>query len=924
MTFPSTPLNTKVELDLNGTWTDIVRLDNNQAGVYQANEIEITRGRTDELRDFDTSSCALTLNNRDGRFSPRKPDGPYYGQIGRNTPIRVSVDQTESSLRITENYGASAPDTTQLSVTGDIDLRCDLEADSWVNGEASYDLIRKYTTTGNQRSYNFQVLSTGFLRLQWSNDGTTVLSSTSTLVVPITTGRLSVRVTLDVNNGAGGNTVAFYYSTDTNLSTASWTALGSSVVTAGTTSIFDSTATCFIGFVSLNTHYIRIYSCEIRNGIASTVVGNPNFAIQSNGTSSFADTAGTPQTWTINTAQAEVSNRDYRFYGEVSSWPIEWDTSGNDVQVDIQCAGPMRRLGQGAQALGSALYRGSTRLTSLVAYWPCEEGTDATKIGSAIPDGTSMTYSGTPNFATYQGTFKSSDPIPELNGSSWHGSVKSYTPASPAEIQLQFLLHISSSSPPADGTVFMRLFCSGTASRWDMVYNTAGGFTVNAYTGDTSVLSDGPWAFDLLDRDLLFVLQLNQNGSDVNYGAGVYEVNDPTFGLLGTGTQTLAGKTISAATGVHVNPPGSAGLSDDAIGHVTIQSAINEWTNPYLQINAYSGETAAERITRICDEEGISVRVLGDPSTSAALGFQPNTTLLELLREAARTDLGFLFESRDSDGLIFRPLKTIYNQTATITLNYASNQMQTLTPVDDDAAVRNDVTAKRSGGGSYRATKDSGALSTLAPPSGVGRYDDTFEVSLETDNFIEDHANWRLHMGTVDEPRYRVSVNMNQSQFTSSASQTTAAKLADLGARVDVSNPPTWLPPDTIRMVAQGINEKLSNFSHQIEFIGQPYAPFAVGVYGTARYSATGTITAEALDTTETGVDITCPSATEYWSHADGDFDIIIGGERMTVTAISGTGVSQTLTVTRSVNGVVKSHATGADVALFTPAYYAL
>jgi hypothetical protein len=53
-------------------------------------------------------------------------------------------------------------------------------------------------------------------------------------------------------------------------------------------------------------------------------------------------------------------------------------------------------------------------------------------------------------------------------------------------------------------------------------------------------------------------------------------------------------------------------------------------------------------------------------------------------------------------------------------------------------------------------------------------------------------------------------------------------------------------------------------------------------------------------------------------------FDILIGGERMTVTAITGTTLSQTMTVTRSINGVVKTHLTGAPVALFRPSVIAL
>jgi hypothetical protein len=44
----------------------------------------------------------------------------------------------------------------------------------------------------------------------------------------------------------------------------------------------------------------------------------------------------------------------------------------------------------------------------------------------------------------------------------------------------------------------------------------------------------------------------------------------------------------------------------------------------------------------------------------------------------------------------------------------------------------------------------------------------------------------------------------------------------------------------------------------------------------------------------------------------------------MTCTAIAGTGLAQTMTVVRSVNGVVKTHASGAAVALFIPPVVAL
>ncbi|MFE2311678.1 hypothetical protein ACFXC8_00505 [Streptomyces sp. NPDC059441] len=77
-----------VELLVNGVWVDItgyamVRDD--------SGEIGITRGIRDEGNQTEQSTAHLVLDNRDGRFSPRNPTGLWFGLIGRNQPIRVSV-----------------------------------------------------------------------------------------------------------------------------------------------------------------------------------------------------------------------------------------------------------------------------------------------------------------------------------------------------------------------------------------------------------------------------------------------------------------------------------------------------------------------------------------------------------------------------------------------------------------------------------------------------------------------------------------------------------------------------------------------------------------------------------------------------------------------------------------------------------------
>lgn len=88
--------NLQVELFINGTWVDITSYVMTRDG---STNISITRGQPNEGSAVEPSRCMLQLNNRDGRFSPRNPMSPYYGQLGRNQPIRVSVP-----LGNTKNY----------------------------------------------------------------------------------------------------------------------------------------------------------------------------------------------------------------------------------------------------------------------------------------------------------------------------------------------------------------------------------------------------------------------------------------------------------------------------------------------------------------------------------------------------------------------------------------------------------------------------------------------------------------------------------------------------------------------------------------------------------------------------------------------------------------------------------------------------
>src|SRR6185437_4192759 len=215
MAFPQSILDLKAELNLNGTQTNITSY------VYQRDgAITVTRGRPDESSTTNASQANVVINNRDGRFSPRNPTGAYYGTIGRNTPIRLSVpSQTVYYRSEVDNASyVSTPDSAGLSITGDTEIQIDMKLSDYT----PMTLASKWKATGNQRSWCLGITGAGLVRLFWSNDGIGAGSASSTIPIPM--GRLALKVTLAVATG----TVTFYTAPSIG---GSYTQLGDAVVT---------------------------------------------------------------------------------------------------------------------------------------------------------------------------------------------------------------------------------------------------------------------------------------------------------------------------------------------------------------------------------------------------------------------------------------------------------------------------------------------------------------------------------------------------------------------------------------------------------------------------------------------------------------------------------------------------------------------
>lgn len=227
------------------------------------------------------------------------PSGIGYNQI--NWTLPYSFNDGGLLLPGTAGNYASTPDTAVLDITGDIDIRVDLTAEILTNPTTNHVIIAKYKFDTADRSWRLLTNPSfvGKLRLNWSNNGTTVLAASPTVPpVPSPDGRLAVRVTLDVDDGGGNNVTTFYTAPTID---GPWVQLGTPIVQAGVTSIFSGAADVTVGTNHNGTSDMwpgTVHAVEIRNGIGGTVVANPLFSAQPAGTTSFVDGAG--RTWTVN------------------------------------------------------------------------------------------------------------------------------------------------------------------------------------------------------------------------------------------------------------------------------------------------------------------------------------------------------------------------------------------------------------------------------------------------------------------------------------------------------------------------------------------------------------------------------------------------------------------------------------------------
>jgi hypothetical protein len=913
--------------------------------------VTVTRGRSATEQAAGPSQGNLTLNNEGGVFSPRNSNSPIAGEFGRNTPLRVSVVKDPTTLGMVVNGAgrAQANDTAGLSVTGDIDIRVELEPDGdWAT--LNMDLASKFAFFTGQLGWSLLGVA-GRLRLNWWTgvNAPPTMQAESSIAIP-GTGRQAVRVTLDVDNGAGGNTATFYTAPSI---AGPWTQFGTTIVQAGTTSIFDNAIPVRVGaafgssIASYGSSSGTFYRFEMRNGIGGAVVASPDFSAQELdpvpfSSSSFVDAQG--NTWSFNggpdAARIWYGKTWTRFVGEVAEWPPRWDPSHSDKYVPITANGILRRLGQGKAPVKTGLrdfILRSDNVDALAAYYPLEGAEGTTYSLNLAPLNYYLSTRFFPQQVLNSGGFLQS-PVFTYGremGSSWIGSGmelnatgESYMRGDVASGDDNYALDfVWQSTSLGVMTVEIQDY---NVNVWRLIFDTstnAGTLEVRFRAGDTgtefgfSVV--GPFT-ELQDANMHHCrFQITADGADTDFAVYI----DGTVVKSGT----MAGYAPNGVALFRFFYTRFTGQTVTNIAHLAMWANADPAQIPAIADTVeaafgYAGETAAERIERVCDEGNIAVSVVGDPAVSTAMGPQFAEPRLAQIKDAEATDFGILTETRDDLALLYRTRASMYAQDPAVVIDYAAKVVAPpFEPVDDDESTRNDVTASRRDGGSFNLALTTGPMSTLDPPQGIGQYEDEVTVNVETDAQLPGAASWWLRLGTLDAARFpSVTFNLGAQEIQDDPALLEAILALDTGDRMLIQNIDAADIPDELDLIVLGYTETFDNATWVITFNCAPGEPYQVGQFGTARFdSPSSTLTVFHGNAATSLIVATADGGRWTTDPAMFPFDIDVDGERITVQGITGAASPQTFTpVVRSVNGVVSGHDAGTQVKLWdTPRF---
>lgn len=660
---------------------------------------------------------------------------------------------------------------------------------------------------------------------------------------------------------------------------------------------------------------------------------------------------------TINT-EIRVSAEGFElFWGEVASgWPTKW-TSGapdsGDAWVPLRAGGRSERINADTTALRDALWTQalSNPLYYPTYYWPLTDPPAAPSAVTGIDEDAAYTGvnlvtfgSHSPTFSTVSGP-KGSSSTPDFSSQGSLTGILTSPNLGDFEIVLWFKLQDGDSSN-FDTMSLYQISLDDNPTGFDCVLFAGlgtGAAGIDAANFSTGGFTGRPQTAGTRNSDLT----LNVNSTPCTQGdwhelrvtytesGGAITTSLYLDGSLrGTDTSAASGYSLGAlerisfnantSMGIYSAPYTTAtGLGLSSIGSVGIYHGTPADPGTYPAGLGWAGEAAGDRLVRLCDENDIALTITDPGSTSTMTAQRTGSTLASLLEDCARTDGGLLTDSTDQLGLRYVTRAQLYPSATTplLELDYTL-RAEVMPGLDTDESahtVANDVTATSEVGWarSQQLTGPRNVTEPSAGTGGIGRYPGRLSTDLDTQQQLQDAADWTVWTETADVPRFTsIPVNLFALAAAGKTSLWHAAAALLPGDAISMVNTPIWIPDD-IAVFCVGRSITVANYEWTIDYnttdatawqhIGGPLEDTTYGRLDSAdSYLHLGVSSgATTLLVANTGME---PVPT-LWTHADGDYKVQIDDEIMTVTAVS--------TVTKSL--IATGTAAYADNASVTP-----
>lgn len=934
-------------------WVDITD-DCRLTSAHSGGGISIKRGRPNESPIAEPTECDLVINNRSGKYSELNPASEYYGKLGRNQPVRVSIKRRIDTFNRTVVDGlGSQPD--------------------WEDTENQIHAGDAYTIVGG--STNFDV-TPGAATVLTSSTSLRAFAGTYSDVDVLARVKVSTRDTafgLILRSNAAGTEYVRVHVTPGGTDQIQVSRIGSIngwTFSANLSSNFVADTWYWMrGQITGRRYRVKFW----KDGEAQpTAWGRSYVDDRGPADGDLAQTGGAGMwvrdgTGTVTYSRLEVNV--WRTHTEVVSFPTKFDLSRTDRWVTLLTRGMLRRLGQGRKNLDSAMTHHLKQYSAVSPMWYPLESTEGGSASNAVAGGYTALVSGISNEAP---DLSGAKRLPGVAGVAhltedtsfftgrafnYNGSARAWT----------CLLFFQLDSLPASEQLLFTFTTTGTGRTFKVFIDQLGDLRVDIYASDSVTLldSDGAGVIGLVPDIpvgswISTALYVFDSGGTVSWAWNIHRP-EPDFPFY-----TLNG-TYSGSAGLFRTVSHRSNSVFTAAGGLRL-AQVFAYPGDFPFVNAafadaasaYDGETNVDRFSRLCDDAGIAYSIID--GTEHEMGPQLPGKLLDHLEDCAGAGANILEEDRDELALVLRTRSSIYNGPVFELDVDAGHLSSPLDPAPDDQQTRNDVVVSRPNGGFARSVQYTGSLNVNPPeedPQGVGTYDEANEINFYEDAQLQAAADWRRSRGTLRVPRYPgLTLDLTAEAYMTDPALTARALAIDSGTLVSVRNPE--VSPDVLLQVVQGYDEFIDQYDHLIKPVTTPGDTFKVGVSQyTTRVAPSGIVVAkpyvvgtdtvlmtrpidstyvgwepthntgtrsgdfrlnEDLTTTETIWDCIATSPGDMFN-ADAISQFVqVGTEICKITAVgsvSGAGpYTQQLTCTRSINGVVTTQLTNAPVAL--------